>query len=167
MMPPRASAGFRVLPPRLDAARGAAGERLPAIADLGGALLAPGRRDLRQQCRDMLIDLLALGVDPNRTVCYCRSDVPQLAELLWIIGCSEAGALIGHSWQDDARFMATDVLGLRATLVAVGADGGDAIAEIRSVAARFNQGFSSEIFPLPARAPDADGEPADADTLER
>src|SRR5438552_16117144 len=40
---------------------------------------------LRDNSRDVALDYLALGLDPNRAVFYRQSDVPEVTELSWIL----------------------------------------------------------------------------------
>src|SRR5438132_1454896 len=40
---------------------------------------------LRQLTLDAAIDLLALGLDPERAVLFVQSDVPEVSELSWLL----------------------------------------------------------------------------------
>jgi tryptophanyl-tRNA synthetase len=40
---------------------------------------------LQQLTLDAAIDLLALGLDPNRAVLFVQSDVPEVSELTWLL----------------------------------------------------------------------------------
>src|ERR1022692_4879323 len=39
---------------------------------------------LRDNTRDVALDYLALGLDPERAVFFRQSDIPEVAELTWI-----------------------------------------------------------------------------------
>ncbi|KAK4199054.1 putative mitochondrial tryptophanyl-tRNA synthetase [Triangularia verruculosa] len=59
-----------------------------SIVDLH-ALTIPGSADkLRQNRREMLTSLLAIGLNPERSTIFYQSSVPQHAELQWILSCT-------------------------------------------------------------------------------
>jgi tryptophanyl-tRNA synthetase len=109
--------------------------------------------------------ILAAGVDPNRSLLYYQSDVPQHAELFWIIG-TLAG--VGHlqrmtqfkekSDRSGQSFgllaypvlQAADILIHRAHAVPVGDDQAQHLELTRDLAERFNSRFG-EVFPIPDR----------------
>ena len=41
--------------------------------------------ELRQLTLDAALDLLGLGLDPDRATLYVQSDVPEVSELCWIL----------------------------------------------------------------------------------
>ncbi len=41
---------------------------------------------LRQHVRDVLLDWLSCGIDPDRAVCYVQSTIPEIAELYLLLG---------------------------------------------------------------------------------
>jgi tryptophanyl-tRNA synthetase len=109
--------------------------------------------------------ILAAGVDPNRSLLYYQSDVPQHAELFWIIG-TLAG--VGHlqrmtqfkekSDRSGQSFgllaypvlQAADILIHRAHAVPVGDDQAQHLELTRDLAERFNSRFG-KVFPIPDR----------------
>src|SRR5205807_9594172 len=40
----------------------------------------------RQHVRDVALDYLALGLDPDKAIFFRQSDVPEVTELAWILG---------------------------------------------------------------------------------
>jgi len=42
---------------------------------------------LRHNTRQVVIDYLAFGIDPERTSLYRQQDVPQVTELCWLLAC--------------------------------------------------------------------------------
>ena len=42
---------------------------------------------LREARRELALDLIACGIDPERTILFVQSDVPEHTELCWILGC--------------------------------------------------------------------------------
>jgi len=109
--------------------------------------------------------ILAAGVDPSRSLLYYQSEVPQHAELFWIIG-TLAG--VGHlqrmtqykekSDRSGQSFgllaypvlQAADILIHRAHAVPVGDDQAQHLELTRDLAERFNSRFG-EVFPIPDR----------------
>jgi tryptophanyl-tRNA synthetase len=136
---------------------------------------------LRQYTLDAAIDLLALGLDPNKATLYVQSDVPEVSELSWLL---MTGAPVGllercHAYKDkksrnlpaDAGLfmypvlMAADILLYDTDVVPVGEDQVQHIEVARDLARSFNHHFG-ETFVLPrakileasARVPGTDGE---------
>jgi tryptophanyl-tRNA synthetase len=116
--------------------------------------------------------LLALGLDPHRSTLYLQSDLPEVCELSWLIGCTLAKGLLnrGHAYKslveenrraarpDDAGvtagifdyplLMAADILIHEAEVVPVGEDNRQHIEIARDAAAAFN-GRYGEVFTIP------------------
>lgn len=107
--------------------------------------------------------LLAVGVDPARSLLYYQSQVPQHAELSWILGVdTPLGALDRMTqFKDKAArsgkkfglyaypvLMAADILVHRADAVPVGDDQTQHLELTRDIALRFNGRFG-ETFPIP------------------
>lgn len=136
---------------------------------------------LRDWTIDAALDLLALGLDPERAVLFVQSDVPEVSELCWLL---MTGAPLGllercHAFKDkkarglaaDAGLftypvlMAADILAYDADVVPVGEDQTQHIEVCRDLAASFNHHFG-ETFVLPkakvlaesAKVPGTDGE---------
>ena len=42
---------------------------------------------LREATRDVALDYLACGLDPEKAVIYRQSDVPEVQELAWFLSC--------------------------------------------------------------------------------
>ena len=122
------------------------------------AELAKGRVDLAKM-------ILAVGVDPDRSLIYYQSDLPQHVELTWILGTltgmgqlermtqyKEKSDKSGQSFGIFAYpvLMAADILIHRAHAVPVGDDQTQHLELTRDLAVRFNSRFG-EIFPIPER----------------
>ncbi|HPI13914.1 MAG TPA: tryptophan--tRNA ligase [Spirochaetota bacterium] len=119
---------------------------------------------LRQNTLDAAMDFLALGLDPDRCFFWVQSDVPEVMELTWILGCHTSMGLLerSHSYKDKiARghtpgwglfsypvLMAADILLYQAELVPVGKDQKQHVEITRDIAMRFN-GLFGETFTLP------------------
>lgn len=123
-------------------------------------------KKLRQRTRVAAAQLLALGVDPERSVLFVQSQVPEHAQLAWVLGC-----LTGHGeasrmtqFKDKVArdgvaggsvglftypvLMAADILLYRAALVPVGEDQRQHLELTRDLAVRFN-GRYGRTFPVP------------------
>ena len=107
--------------------------------------------------------LIACGVDPERSLFYYQSEVPQHVELAWILGTiTGMGQLSRMTQYKDksetagAQFglfaypvlMAADILLYRADAVPVGDDQKQHLELARDLAERFNSRFGDE-FPIP------------------
>ena len=60
---------------------------------------------LREMTRDVALDFLACGIDPERTAFYRQSDVPQVHELAWLLSVLTPMGLL-ERWMDGADVMA-------------------------------------------------------------
>jgi len=108
--------------------------------------------------------LLALGVDPDRSLLYTQSQVPGHAELAWILGTmvpmgvlnrmtqfkdkTAGGAALNLGLYSYPVLMAADILIHHANLVPVGDDQRQHIEVTRDLAERFNNKFV-DVFPIP------------------
>jgi tryptophanyl-tRNA synthetase len=115
---------------------------------------------------------LALGLDTERAVFYRQSDIPEIAELTWILTCSTAKGLMNraHAYKaavqenvdagEDPDYaitmglfsypvlMAADILMFKSTHVPVGRDQVQHLEMARDIAQRFNHHYG-EHFALP------------------
>jgi tryptophanyl-tRNA synthetase len=107
--------------------------------------------------------LLAMGVDPARSLLYYQSQVPQHTELAWILGTITSTGQLNRMTQFKEKadkagsnlglysypvLMAADILLFRAGAVPVGEDQKQHLELTRDLAERFNHRFGEE-FPLP------------------
>ena len=115
--------------------------------------------------------LLALGVDPERSLLYTQSQVMEHSELAWILGTMTPMGVLNRMTQFKDKtdkgiaanlglysypvLMAADILLYRANLVPIGDDQRQHLEMTRDLAERFNNRFG-EVFPIPdAYIPDA------------
>src|SRR5512145_942944 len=61
------------------------GEAFYFIADYHALTSIQNPEDLRVFSREVAVDLLAAGLDPQRAVLFRQSDVPEVTELSWIL----------------------------------------------------------------------------------
>jgi tryptophanyl-tRNA synthetase len=151
------------------------------IANLHALTTVRDRETLWQNTIEAALDLLALGLDPNRATLFVQSDIPEVCELTWLL---MTGAPLGllercHAFKEkkakglpaDAGLftypvlMAADILAYDSNWVPVGEDQVQHIEVCRDLAGSFNHTFG-EVFVLPqpkvlensARVPGTDGE---------
>lgn len=158
-----------------------AGESYYFIANLHALTTVREPDRLRQLTIDAALDLLALGLDPNRAVLFAQSDVPEVSELCWLLMTGAPMGLLErcHAFKDkkskglpaDAGLftypvlMAADILIYDSDIVPVGEDQVQHIEVCRDLAASFNHHFG-ETFVMPkaklleasAKVPGTDGE---------
>lgn len=107
------------------------------IADFHALTTIRDRDLLRQNIRDAAMDLLALGLNPDRACLFRQSDVPEVTELTWLLMTITQMHLLEkcHAYKDkkakglaaDAGLftypvlMAADILAYDSTHVPVGA----------------------------------------------
>lgn len=151
------------------------------IANLHALTTVRDRDKLRQYTYDVALDLLALGLDPNKATLFVQSDVPEVSELCWLLMTGAPMGLLErcHAYKDkkakgltaDAGLFtypvlqAADILAYDSDTVPVGEDQVQHIEVCRDLAGSFNHQFG-EVFTMPkayvleasARVPGTDGE---------
>ena len=121
--------------------------------------------DLRVRRREMMISLLAAGLDPSKATIFVQSMVPEHTELAWIFNAvTPLGELERQTqYKDKASRMesvpagilnypilqAADILLYRADLVPVGEDQVQHLELSREIARRWNARFAEGFFPEP------------------
>ncbi len=151
------------------------------IANLHALTTIRDRKQLQQLTLDAAIDLLALGLDPDRATLFVQSDVPEVSELCWLLMTGTPMGLLErcHAYKDkkakglsaDAGLFtypvlqAADILAYDSDTVPVGEDQVQHIEVCRDIAGSFNHKFG-DVFVLPkakvldssAKVPGTDGE---------
>ena len=108
---------------------------------------------------------LALGIDPEESVFFAQSDVPQVTELCWALNCVCPVGMMekGTSYKDKIAkglaanmglldypvLQAADIVIYDSDLVPVGADQKQHIEMTRDLAGRFNRAFERDVLVLP------------------
>ena len=135
------------------------------IVDYHAVTVPYDPREMPRRVRDAVLLNVAAGLDPERSVIFVQSQVPEHAELAWLFNCiTPLGQLQRMTqFKDKARqhaeavnagllnypvLQAADILLYRADLVPVGEDQVQHIELTRDIARRFNHLFG-ETFPLP------------------
>jgi tryptophanyl-tRNA synthetase len=111
-----------------------------------------------------MLDLLALGIDPERSTLWVQSDVPEVAELTWYLNNVTPVGLLErcHSYKDKVAkgiaamnglfsypvLMAADILLYQSNIVPVGKDQKQHVEVTRDIAIKFNATYG-EVFTIP------------------
>ncbi len=119
---------------------------------------------LKKLTLDLVMDYLAIGVDPKKTTIFLQSDVPEVTELAWIFNTLTTMPYLerAHAYKDaEAKnheinvglfdypiLMAADILIYGADVVPVGLDQKQHIEIARDTAQKFNRIFG-ETFKVP------------------
>ncbi len=136
-----------------------------ALADLHAITVRQEPAQLRKYTLEAYAYLLAMGMDLTKTVLFIQSQVPEHAQLAWILDCyTQFGELSRMTQFKDKSakhtdninaglftypcLMAADILLYQADYVPVGADQKQHVELARDVAERFN-GLYSPTFTVP------------------
>ena len=134
------------------------------VANLHALTSVQNAEELKRDSYEMVLDYLAIGLDPKKTTLYLQSDVPHVAELAWIFSCltTMPELMRAHSFKDaEAKnkdinvgifnyplLMAADILAVDGEVVPVGKDQQQHLEITRDVARDFNNTYG-ETFKEP------------------
>ena len=140
------------------------GEAFLFIADYHALTSVQDPAALRESVRDVALDFLACGLDPERTAFYRQSDVPEVHELAWLLSVVTPMGLLErcHSYKDKIAkgiapnhglfaypvLMASDILIVQSDVVPVGRDQKQHVEVTRDIAIKFNNAYG-EVFRVP------------------
>jgi tryptophanyl-tRNA synthetase len=135
------------------------------VVDLHALTQAYEAAALAERTRQMAVSLLAVGIDPARSLLFVQSHVPEHTELNWLLTTvAPLGELERQTqFKEKARreesvpagllcypvLQAADVLLYKATLVPVGEDQLQHLELMREIARRWNARFGADFFPEP------------------
>ncbi len=123
------------------------------VADLHALTTTPDPAALRANVRTTAAELLAMGVDPERSTLFLQSHVPEHAELAWVLSCltgtGEAGRMTQFKEKGGGNvglftypiLQAADILLYRPAQVPVGEDQRQHLELTRDLAQRFNHRY--------------------------
>ncbi len=140
-------------------------EAFYCIVNLHAITLPQDPKTLRQKTLDLARIYLAAGVDPQKSTIFIQSDVPEHAELTWVLSCQARMGELERMTQfkDKGKgnaeragvglftypiLMAADILLYQTDLVPVGQDQKQHLELSRDLAERFNRDFG-ETFRIP------------------
>jgi len=141
------------------------GECLYFLADLHAISMPHVPADLAANTREMVAALVACGIDPDRSILFNQAQVPQHAELQWLLtGTARMGWLNRMTQFKDKSgknregasialytypvLQAADVLLYQATHVPVGEDQKQHLELARDIAQKFNNDFATDLQPV-------------------
>jgi len=125
---------------------------------------------LQDNIREMAIDWLAAGLDPEKNVIFCQSHVKEHAELALLLGMMTPLGWLERvpTYKDKLQdlegsgkdlhtygflgypvLMAADIMLYKATCVPVGQDQSAHLELTREIVRRFNYLYNKEVFPEP------------------
>ncbi|MDF0531834.1 tryptophan--tRNA ligase [Tsukamurella sp. 8F] len=134
-------------------------EALYFIPNLHAITVPQDPKELRRRTFAAAAQLLAIGVDPAKAAIFVQSQVPEHAELTWVLGCitgfGEASRMTQFKDKSQKQgsenttvglfdypvLMAADILLYRPQLVPVGEDQRQHLELTRTLAQRFNTRF--------------------------
>src|SRR5689334_13947478 len=136
------------------------------IADYHSLTTHPTPTDLHANVKQVLVEYLACGIDPEACTIYIQSDLPETAELYLLLSMN---AYVGElerstTFKEKIRkqpdninaglltypvLMAADILIHRAVKVPVGKDQEQHLEMARTFGNRFNRLYKTELFPEP------------------
>ncbi len=137
------------------------------VADYHALTSVRDAAKMRQNVLDVLLDLLSLGLDPEKATLFVQSDVPETTELAWLLTSITPMSWLEKcvSFKDKVQqglpaehglfaypvLQAADILLYDADLVPVGQDQKQHLEITRDVAERFNRvyGGGKDVFRLP------------------
>jgi tryptophanyl-tRNA synthetase len=136
------------------------------IADYHSLTTHPAPADLHANVKQVLVEYLACGIDPEACTIYIQSDLPETAELYLLLNMN---AYVGEleratTFKEKVRqhpdnvnaglltypvLMAADILIHRAAKVPVGKDQEQHLEMARTFGNRFNRMYRHDLFPEP------------------
>lgn len=136
-----------------------------AVADLHAITVRQEPAKLRERIKSTFALLLAIGLDPEKSLIFLQSQVPEHAQLAWLLNCyTQFGELSRMTqFKDKSQkhadnvnaglftypaLMAADILLYQANYVPIGQDQKQHLELTRNIAERFN-GLYSPTFTIP------------------
>ena len=140
------------------------GEAFLFIADYHALTSVSNPEALRADVKDVALDFLACGLNPEKTAFYRQSDVPEVQELAWLLSVVTPMGLLErcHSYKDKLAkgleathglfaypvLMAADILIVQSDVVPVGRDQKQHVEVTRDLAIKFNNAYGN-VFKIP------------------
>jgi tryptophanyl-tRNA synthetase len=140
-------------------------ETIYCVVDLHAITIWQDPEKLRQSTREVAAFFIASGIDPERSILFNQSQVPEHVQLAWIFNCVARMGWMRRmtQWKEKAgknaeeaslglfaypSLMAADILAYHATHVPVGEDQKQHLELTRDIAAKFNHDYGVDFFPL-------------------
>ncbi|RPG52201.1 MAG: tryptophan--tRNA ligase [Gammaproteobacteria bacterium TMED104] len=164
---------FGAIKPAIELSDSNDAESFLFLADLHAIIKQNDHSAIEDSVKNVALAWLSAGLNPDNTNFYRQSDIPEISELAWILGCVTSKGLINrsHAYKaavdqnkannlDDDKaitmglfsypvLMAADILIFNATHVPVGSDQIQHLEMTRDIAGRFNHIYKNDLFNLP------------------
>ncbi|MCI5050823.1 MAG: tryptophan--tRNA ligase [Candidatus Pacebacteria bacterium] len=127
------------------------------IAEYHAMTTVQDKDALKESIYDLVLDYLAIGLDPEKVTLYRQSDIPELTELTWIFNCLVTVPWLerAHAFKDRTAkgieasvglfdypvLMAADILMPKSEIVPVGKDQIQHVEMAREIARKFNNTY--------------------------
>ena len=138
---------------------------LYCIVDMHAITVRQDPQKLKKQARDLMMQYIAVGLEPEKNIIFYQSHVPQHAELSWVLNCFTYIGELNRMTQFKEKsqthadninsglftypvLMAADILLYQTDLVPVGEDQRQHLELTRDIAGRFN-GIYGDVFKIP------------------
>ena len=135
------------------------------VADYHTLTTKPNARDFTDDLYEMVMDLLAIGLDPERTVIYRQSEIPEVAELSLLLAMVTPLSWVQRvpTFKEKVRdqpdnvnlglfeypvLQTADIVIVKGDVVPVGRDQAAHVELSREIARRFNRTYG-DVFPEP------------------
>ncbi len=127
------------------------------VADYHAMTTMHEKEKLAHSIQELILDYLAIGLDPEKTIFYRQSDIPEVTELTWMFNCLVSVPWLerAHAFKDKVGkgieasvglfdypvLMAADILITDAEVVPVGKDQIQHVEMTREIARKFNHTY--------------------------
>ena len=139
-------------------------ESLFCMVDLHAVTVWQDPADLTRATRELAAGFIASGIDPDRSILFNQSQVPEHTQMAWVFNCiarmgwmqrmTQFKDKAGKNAQNASlglfaypALMAADILVYHATEVPVGEDQKQHLELTRDIAAKFNHDYGVNFFP--------------------
>jgi tryptophanyl-tRNA synthetase len=140
-------------------------ETVYCLVDLHAITVWQDPAKLQRATRELCAGFIASGIDPEKSILFNQSRVPEHAQLAWIFNCVARMGWMQRmtQWKDKAgknrenasvglfaypALMAADILVYHATHVPVGEDQKQHLELTRDIAIKFNNDYGVAFFPV-------------------
>ena len=140
-------------------------ETIYCMVDLHAITVWQDPTELQHATRELCAGYIASGLNPEKSILFNQSQVPEHAQLAWIFNCVARMGWMQRmtQWKDKAgknqqnaslglfaypALMAADILIYHATHVPVGEDQKQHLELTRDIAIKFNNDFGVDFFPI-------------------
>lgn len=141
-------------------------QSLYCMVDLHAITVWQDPARLRHATRELTAGFIASGLDPEKSILFNQSQVPEHTQMAWIFNCvarmgwmkrmTQFKDKVGKNAENASlglfgypALMAADILVYHATHVPVGEDQKQHLELTRDIAAKFNNDYDTEFFPMP------------------